>query len=169
MDVVLVRWPDDGERRRALAAQGIPRLLLVDGGVEPPIPADCLEDWLRVPADGDEVRARVDAIRARAAAHERVVPELDEHGVLRFGGRWVSLPAVEQRLVEPLLERLGTVVGRDALVRSAWPDGIGGRNVLDVHVLRLRRRIADLGLALRTVRGRGYLLEVADTPVLARP
>jgi DNA-binding response OmpR family regulator len=35
------------------------------------------------------------------------------------------------------------------------------RNALDVRILRLRRRVADLGLAVRTVRHRGYLLEIA--------
>jgi DNA-binding response OmpR family regulator len=35
------------------------------------------------------------------------------------------------------------------------------RNALDVHVLRLRRRIAPLGLEIRTVRARGYLLQAA--------
>ena len=38
-----------------------------------------------------------------------------------------------------------------------------GRNALDVHVLRLRRRIAPLALSIKTVRSRGYLLE-ALTP-----
>jgi DNA-binding response OmpR family regulator len=45
------------------------------------------------------------------------------------------------------------------LARAGWPDGAPGRNALDVHVLRLRRRVAPLGLAIRTVRSRGYLLE----------
>jgi hypothetical protein len=31
-----------------------------------------------------------------------------------------------------------------------------------VHVLRLRRRLSPLRLAIRTVRSRGYLLERAD-------
>ncbi len=34
-----------------------------------------------------------------------------------------------------------------------------GRNVLDVHIVRLRRRLAPLELVIRTVRSRGYLLE----------
>ena len=34
-----------------------------------------------------------------------------------------------------------------------------GTSYLDVHVLRLRRRLAQVGLAIRTVRSRGYLLE----------
>jgi DNA-binding winged helix-turn-helix (wHTH) protein len=85
---------------------------------------------------------------------------LDEHGVLRFGGRWVSLPPVEARLTTALLDRFGSVVSRDALTKAGWPTGTGGRNALDVHVLRLRRRLDGVGLAIRTVRARGYLLEV---------
>ena len=54
------------------------------------------------------------------------------------------------------------VVSRDALARAGWPEGAPGRNALDVHVLRLRRRLAPLGLAIRTVRSRGYLLEHAN-------
>jgi DNA-binding response OmpR family regulator len=71
----------------------------------------------------------------------------------------VSLPPVEARLTRVLIERLGAVVGRDTLSRAGWPHGSPGRNALDVHVLRLRRRLVPLGLVIRTVRSRGYLLE----------
>ncbi|MEJ7719654.1 MAG: helix-turn-helix domain-containing protein [Ilumatobacteraceae bacterium] len=47
------------------------------------------------------------------------------------------------------------------LTAEAWPKDVPNRNALDVHVLRLRRRITPTGLAIRTVRGRGYLLERA--------
>ena len=59
-----------------------------------------------------------------------------------------------------LLDRMGAVVSRDALARAGWPDGAPGRNALDVHVLRLRRRLSAVHLVIRTVRSRGYLLEV---------
>ncbi|MCA1842891.1 MAG: helix-turn-helix domain-containing protein [Actinobacteria bacterium] len=65
-------------------------------------------------------------------------------------------------MADALVVRFGAVVGRDTLRRSVWPGSSPGRNVLDVHVLRLRRRLAPLGLAIRTVRSRGYLLERAD-------
>ena len=71
---------------------------------------------------------------------------------------------VEARLADALVMRFGAVVGRDTLRRSVWPGTAPGRNVLDVHVLRLRRRLAPLGLAIRTVRSRGYMLERADPP-----
>ena len=54
-------------------------------------------------------------------------------------------------------------VGRDVLARRAWPEGVPTRNALDVHILRFRRRIAALGLELRTVRSRGYLLQSVAT------
>jgi len=79
--------------------------------------------------------------------------------VLRNGDRWVSLPPVEARLTSALLERFGAVVRREALARAGWPEGAPGRNALDVHVLRLRRRMEQVGLVIRTVRSRGYLLE----------
>lgn len=159
MDVVLVRWPLEEDRRPALAATQSPRLLLVDAGVSPPGVSDCLEDWIRVPAPEDEVRARVASLALRAAAHRCARPVLDHDGVLRAGSAWVSLPPVESRLTAALVERFGAVVSRDALARAGWPAGAPGRNALDVHMLRLRRRLAPVSLAIRTVRSRGYLLE----------
>jgi DNA-binding response OmpR family regulator len=92
------------------------------------------------------------------------LPSLDEDGVLRVSDRWVSLPPVEARLAAALLHRYGAVVSREALARAGWPAGSPGRNALDVHVLRLRRRLAPLALAIRTVRSRGYLLERGADP-----
>jgi hypothetical protein len=172
VDVMLVRWPSEAEQRARLATRHIPRLLLVDDGIPPPETLDCLEDWIRLPAPESDVRARIDGLRVRSRAHLRTMPEIDGHGVLRFGSGWVSLPPVEARLADALVVRFGAVVGRDTLRRSIWPGSAPGRNVLDVHVLRLRRRLAPLGLAIRTVRSRGYMLERADPPdglVLAEP
>jgi hypothetical protein len=161
MDVVLIRWPLEQDRRSDLAREGRPRLLLVEGSVPAPVPADCLEDWVRLPVDEADLRARVETLANRVRAHRTDVPELDRDGVLRFAGGWVSLPPVEGRLMEALIERFGAVVSRDQLARAGWPSGAPGRNALDVHVLRLRRRIDRIGLAIRTVRSRGYLLEPA--------
>ena len=142
-----------------MSVTGEARLLLVEDGQPPPDIVDCLEDWVRVPASEEDVRARVAALEARSVAHGHELPGLDANGVLRFGGRWVSLPPLEARLTAMLLERFGAVVGRETLIRAIWPGQAPGRNALDVHVLRLRRRLVPLGLAIRTVRSRGYLLE----------
>ncbi len=172
----MLRWPDEDGRRETLSLAGGPRLLLVPDGEEPPPVVDCLEDWIRIPAPENEVRARVDALAVRSQAHmanghhgadggngnghaAATSPELDDFGVLRVGPAWVALPPLEARLTEALLDRLGTVTSRDLLVRAGWPSGAPGRNALDVHVLRLRRRLTPVGLAIRTVRSRGYLME----------
>ena len=163
----MLRWPEEAGRRNRISEAGEPRLLLVPDGEEPPPVADCLEDWIRVPAAEGDVRARVDALALRSQAHlpetheadPPAVPQLDDFGVLRLNGSWVALPPLEARLAEALLERLGAVTSRELLIRAGWPTAAPGRNALDVHVLRLRRRLHPVGLAIRTVRSRGYLME----------
>ncbi|MGH2667850.1 MAG: winged helix-turn-helix domain-containing protein [bacterium] len=162
MEVVVVRWPAEADRRASLAERNQPRLLVLDDGIEPPEAPDCLEDWVRLPASEADMRARVEGLLARGRTHRRDVPEVDVHGVVRYRDRWVALPPVEARLAEALVLRFGAVVGRETLRRSVWPGSTPGRNVLDVHVLRLRRRLAPLSLAIRTVRSRGYMLEPAE-------
>ncbi|HEX7095902.1 MAG TPA: winged helix-turn-helix domain-containing protein [Acidimicrobiales bacterium] len=160
MDVVLVRWPGEGDRLAQLRQEGRPRLLLVDSDAPPPLTGDALEDWIRVPAREADVRARIAVLSMRTGGNGTAEePVLDDDGVLRFRGQWVSLPPVEARLTRALLERYGSVVSRETLTAAGWPGGAHGRNALDVHVLRLRRRLDPIGLAIRTVRSRGYLLE----------
>ena len=161
MDVVLVRWPEEDTRLRQLRDTGSPRLLLLNGESEPPDSADCLEDWIRLPADDRDVRARVARLASRSET-QQPAPEVDGDGLLRFRGRWVALSPVESALAITLVDRFGAVVGRDTLARRAWPDGTPTRNALDVHMLRLRRRIAQLGVEVRTVRSRGYLMQAAQ-------
>ena len=160
-EVALLRWPADDAERRSLAARGRPRLLLVGSDVPAPVCEDPLEDWVRLPAADDDVGARVTALVLRSATlatPDR--PVIDTDGVVRLGERWAALPPVEARLMTALVERFGAVVHRDDLALAGWPEGLPGRNALDVHVLRLRRRIASMGLVIRTIRARGYLLEV---------
>jgi two-component system OmpR family response regulator len=168
VDVVLVRWPTEELRREHLRGDGVPRLLLVENGAAPPPTIDELEDWIRVPADEVDLHARVENLTRRSRSKGTLQPTVDEDGVLRVGAEWVPLPPVEARLTVAMVERFGAVVSRDALARAGWPDGAPGRNALDVHVLRLRRRVMPLGLAIRTVRSRGYLLEATPAAGVRR-
>ncbi len=163
MDVVLLRWPEESHRLEALRSTRVPRLLLVGPEEPPPHLPQPLEDWIRLPAEDRDVRARVAALEDRSE-HSSALPEIDGAGLLRFRGRWVALSPVEQALAGKLVKLFGQVVSRDELAEAAWPRGIPTRNALDVHVLRLRRRIAPVGLEIRTVRSRGYLLQEAEKP-----
>jgi len=171
MEVALVRWPDEADRREALRQGGHPRVLLLLGGNPPPTPVDDLEDWVRAPASEADLRARVEWLSRRLSTRPAPTvdrPVLDDDGLLRTGEGWVPLPPVESRLAAALLDRYGAVVSRDTLSRAGWPQGAPGRNALDVHVLRLRRRLTPIGLVIRTVRSRGYVLELSDHPTTTR-
>lgn len=157
--VEVVDWPSGEHRRVRLADAGRPRLLLVSASAPPPVCLDPLEDWVRLPAADGDIEARLGTLGRRAVTMAPTRPTIDADGVVRFGDGWVALPPVEARVVAALIDRLDTVVSRAQLAAAGWPEGAPGRNALDVHVLRLRRRIAPLGLAIRTIRSRGYLLE----------
>ncbi len=159
MDVALINWPEDEPRRLELAAQHRPRLLLVNAEGPAPIATDPLEDWIRLPAPENDVAARVHALTIRSGSAESPAPRLGDDDLLHHGDRWVALPVIEARLMAALIARVGAVVSREALIRVGWPGENPSRNVLDVHMLRLRRRIEPIGLAIRTVRSRGYVLE----------
>jgi len=161
MDIAVLRWPLERERVDELRRTGTPRLLLVEDGGPPPATADHLEDWIRMPAAPVDVEARVAQLRRRAGPPE-AAPFLDQDEVLWRGDRWVALPPVEARLIATLLNRHGAVVSREAIMKAGWPHSRPSRNVLDVHVVRLRRRLAPLGLTIHTVRSRGFLLEMAS-------
>ena len=114
MNVELVRWPSDPQRLAGLRDRGVPRLLLVTDGAEPPVPTDCLEDWVAAGASESALDARRRALQARARAHG-ARPELDDDGLLRHRDAWVSLSPVEQSLARALLDRFGAVVPREML------------------------------------------------------
>lgn len=160
MDVALVRWPDDEATRRELKKANLPRLLMIDANLPAPVSGDPLEDWIRLPTSDSDLRARLDALALRSHPALDSFPELDSDGLLHMGDHWVALPPIEQRLATALIERPSAVVSREALARAGWPDETATRNALDVHMLRLRRRIEPLGLSIRTVRSRGYVLDV---------
>ena len=158
--VRLVRWPEEGELLERLRAEGTPRLLLV----RPPAPApevmECEEDWVRLPADDGDVRARVLALAARSSRH-RPGPQVGGDGRLRYGTQWIALSPIEHRLAEVLAARFGEVVSSELLAHAAWPDEGINEGALRVHLTRLRRRLRSLGLEVQNVRGRGYLMEYA--------
>ena len=74
LTVTLVRWPRDEDHRRRLAVAGVPRLLFVDADAAPPGDWGIDEDWVRLPADSDEVRLRVQTLCRRTGAR---APDLD--------------------------------------------------------------------------------------------
>jgi hypothetical protein len=155
----VVRWPAEVERRAELARRGRPCVLVV-GIDEPPPATELLEDWVREPVDPDELAARLEAVSRRACCGD--APTIDD-GLVRHRGAWASGPPAQVGMAELLLANLGRVVGRDELARAAADSG-GSTNgeAVKAAATRLGRRLAPLGLELKAVRGRGYLLHAVD-------
>lgn len=168
-NIVVLRWPEEEAEAARLSSAGLPRLLLVEPGADPPESGDCEEDWLRLPADDRDVTVRLRALARRAGRH-LPRPQVDGQGRLLHRGRWVSLSPIHQHLAELLVERFGRVVLNEELARSGW-DELPSSNAVRVQLTRLRHRITPLGLDIRNVRGVGVLLEerAVDAPARREP
>lgn len=157
--VALIRFPAESARRDSCRDQGVMRLLVLETGAEAPVCTDACEDWIRPPVSREDLQARLAALRARGSGEQ--VPTLDPNGVLHFRSRLVVLSPTETDLVAMLVGSFGQVVSRGALVGSLPTSPLPSRTALDLHIMRIRRRIRQLGLEVRTIWGLGYVLEPA--------
>jgi len=154
--VDLVLWPEEAPTRAQLAAAGRPCLLVLTG--DAPVPdVGPLEDWAREPLADDEVRARCTALARRATCGER--PVIDD-GLLIHQGAWVAIPPAQVAMVELLVDHMGELVHKEDLVEAAAAaGGSPHEEAVKAALGRLAKRLGPVGLALRSVRGRGYILE----------
>ncbi|MCU1378656.1 MAG: DNA-binding response regulator [Acidimicrobiales bacterium] len=83
----------------------------------------------------------------------------------------VGLTAREFDVLEFLVRRHGQVQSKQAILAGVWDLAFDGDpNIVEVYVLRLRRKLdADAGQVLiHTVRGAGYMVEVAPPDAAER-
>lgn len=157
-DVVVLRWPDEQDQLLRLAKQRRPRLLLVESKADPPLSDDPLEDWIRLPTEDRDIKARLSRLESRAAT-VIAAPILDRHSRLLYGDKWVSLSPIEARLAASFVDGFMSLVTDKVLVSRAWPEGLPSRSALRVHLHRLRKRIEPLGLIVRSVPRHGWVLQ----------
>jgi two-component system, OmpR family, copper resistance phosphate regulon response regulator CusR len=127
------------------------------------------DDYLVKPFAFAELVARVRALlrRGRTDTPPRLVlADLQLDSAARQatrGGHPLPLTALEFTLLEYLLRQQGQVVSREMIAREVWhePDrGTPLDNVIDVHIMRLRRKVdrdTDRRL-IHTVRGVGFVM-----------
>ena len=126
------------------------------------------DDYLVKPFDFGELLARLRVlIRRGPSAHPRVimVGELHVDSSTRLvsrAGQQVELTAREFDVLEVLARNAGQLVSRRQLLHEVWTDEYqGSPNIADVYIGYLRRKLErPRGRRLiRTVRGKGFLLE----------
>ena len=122
------------------------------------------DDYLVKPFDFGELLARLRALQRRPAlAVDPVLSCAD----LRFDPSArratvddapVELTTIEMGLLELLLRRAPAVVSRSTMALQVWDDEADavGSNTIDVHVGRLRGKLAGSRARIETVRGVGY-------------
>lgn len=130
------------------------------------------QDYVVKPFQLSELIARLEVQLVRGAA---TAPALSLGG-LRYdpgertvsgAGRKVVLTEREGELLAHLIARPGQVLTRGEIFDALWaPHGGSTENVVDVYLGYLRRKLSDLspyGLALRTLRGRGFVLMLEES------
>ena len=163
-EVKFVRWPAQADSRTYYRSKGFPCLMVVEAGADPPICHDPREDWVRAPISRTDLEARIAALRRRV--YQPRTPVLGPAGTVYFEAKSVTISNTQSALTTLLIARFGEVVYRDELCRQLAEQvtGTPSRNSLDLHIMRLRRRLSLVDLAIRTAGGRGYLLEPRARP-----
>lgn len=122
------------------------------------------DDYLVKPFDFAELLARMRALQRRPSTVQQ--PELVV-GDLRFdpatrqvrvGSQEPVLTATEYSILEVLVRRSPAVVARRSIAVQVWDDEADamGSNTIDVHLARLRSKLAGGMVRIETVRGVGY-------------
>ena len=156
---------------QALRARGdpIPVLVLTARGET----ADCVngldvgaDDYLVKPFAMAELQARIRALARRRA---ELRPKDVTVGRARFDclarrllgpNGEIQLQRRELALLEFLLDRRGRITSKDAIVEALYGTGAEvDLNAVELLVSRLRRKLSDAGVEIRTARGLGYMLD----------
>ncbi len=127
------------------------------------------DDYIVKPFSLNELQARVRALLRRghgAATPVLTYRDLSFDPVVRAAairGHALPLSTHELSVLEVLIRRFGRVVSKEQLVEQVYNyDQEVSHNAIEVYVHRLRKKIGNTGLIVRTLYGRGYALDYLE-------
>lgn len=129
------------------------------------------DDYLVKPFALRELIARIKALSRRHLPDRAAV--LNAGGLsldtmahrLTVGGAEVELTAKEFAIMEFFMLHRGQVLSREQILGGVWDwDLEDGRNLVEVYIARLRRKLSEAGAGdpFTTLRGAGYRFDSAD-------
>jgi two-component system response regulator TctD len=123
------------------------------------------DDYLIKPFDPEELDARVDSLMRRTQLPDQGMVSFgalcwyEEEGRITLDGQTVEFSPRESEVLAALIRRAPRMVPKRTLL-----DLLTQRNLdvtdgaVEVYVSRIRRKLTGSGLAIRTMRGFGYIL-----------
>ena len=128
------------------------------------------DDYLVKPFASAELVARIKALARRNTPKPSVLAlgdlSLDTASKrARVRERVIELSVREWAVLEYLLQHGARVVSKQQIIDAIlpWGDDLT-LNAVEVYISRLRLKIADAGVSIRTIRGFGYMLEPTPAP-----
>jgi two-component system response regulator TctD len=154
------------------------------------------DDYLPKPFDLDELEARIQALLRRRSPQATPQPDhrsafgpvgnpvfgsaltpafgglqMDrEQGAVYVHGQPLELPPRELALLRALLAKPGHAIAKERLFEVVFAGELDVLpEAIEVVAYRLRKKLADTGVQLVTLRGLGYLLKVQTTTAATEP
>lgn len=129
------------------------------------------DDFLAKPFDFSVFLAKVQAVLRRTYDMSGGIAVIEHKGItlnlndftLSYQDKILELTKNEFRILETLLANKGKIVSRDTLMTKLWQDdNYVEENTLTVNVMRLRKKLEDIGATdfIKTKVGCGYIVEL---------
>lgn len=123
------------------------------------------DDYLTKPFDMEELNARIRALMRRKPLADSTVIEFEglaydrSARMLSCDNAQIALTMRELAVFECLFERANTIVSKASIADHLY--GVGAEieeRVVEVYISRLRKKLSQFGVTIKSARGLGYML-----------
>jgi two-component system alkaline phosphatase synthesis response regulator PhoP len=126
------------------------------------------DDYITKPFSPRELVARIKAVLRRQRQSNVPKAEVEYHGLVLYPSKYkvfyndeqIDFTLKEFELLEYFIRNKGIGLSREQLLSNLWGFSYDGDSrIVDVHVFKLRDKLAETNIKIKTIRGIGYLLE----------